>query len=81
LLEENWIHGTKLQEPCGKFELTCRHGGGTVPALTPELPLPPFATVTGAGVSFCPDSERIAESFQVGFDGGFEFGGFRKLVG
>ena len=81
LLEENRIHDAKLQELCGKFELTCLHSASTLPVLTPELPLPPFATVTGAGVSFCPDSERIAESFQVGFDGGFEFGGFRELIG
>ena len=31
-----------------------------------ETPSPALALVTGAGVSFCPDTEGIAESFQGG---------------
>ena len=34
----------------------------------------------GPGVSFCPDSEFIAESFQVSLDGGFKLRGYGELT-
>ena len=62
LLKKGRVHRSWLPGCPRKFALTWRHGGSKFPSLTPELPLPPLATVTGAGVSFWADSERIADA-------------------
>ena len=72
LLEKQRVHNTYLQVSGQRFELTHRPRATTFPSLTPELPLPSFAAVTGAGVSFWAASDCIAEAFEISVDGGFE---------